>query len=169
MEWRQSEHPMYDVSEYGGLRLKVSRANRCAGTILNGSVKQRGGYIEYKLQNHDQHGRGSSYTRWSAHQLVLFAFVGPKPTPNHQCAHWDGNPRNNHYTNLRWATPAENTADKIRHGNIFNGNRQYTTEQVRDMRGMRERGAKYADIIAKYGVSKGNLSAIINRQIWDFV
>jgi hypothetical protein len=168
MEWRQSAHPMYEISENGRLRSTTSRSNRVAGTILRGTVK-RGGYIEYKLQDHDQRGRGSSYTRWPAHQLVLLAFVGPRPTPQHQCAHWDGNPCNNHHSNLRWATAAENTADKVRHGNIYQGRRKYTTEQVLNMRAMREEGSKYSDIMDKHNISKGNLSAILNRQTWDWV
>ena len=168
MEWRQSEHLMYEVSEHGQLRSKVSRSHRLAGTVLNGSVK-RGGYIEYRLQDHDPQGRGSSYARWPAHHLVLLAFVGPMPTPNHQCAHWDGNPANNHYTNLRWATAAENTADKVRHGTIYGGNRKFEVKQVLDMRAMREAGAKYSTIMDKYDISKGNLSAIINRQTWDYI
>jgi len=168
MEWRQSKHPMYEVSEYGQLRSTVSRANRVAGTVLNGSVK-RGGYIEFNLQDHDQHGKGASRTRWPAHHLVLLAFIGPKLSPDHQCAHWDGKPGNNHYTNLRWATAAENTADKVRHGTIYEGNRKYTAEQVLDMRAMRETGSRYSDIMDKHTISKGNLSAIINRQTWDHI
>lgn len=47
--------------------------------------------------------------------LVLEAFVGPRP-PGMDCCHWDDVPTNNVLGNLRWATPAANTADKLRNG-----------------------------------------------------
>jgi hypothetical protein len=36
---------------------------------------------------------------------VAEAFIGPQPSPRHQVAHYDGVRDNNHYSNLRWATP----------------------------------------------------------------
>lgn len=52
------------------------------------------------------------------HRLVARAFIGEPPTRWHQAAHWDGNPKNNKLSNLRWATPQENTSDKFRHGTV---------------------------------------------------
>jgi hypothetical protein len=41
-------------------------------------------------------------------------------------AHWDGNKTNNTVSNLRWATKAENAADKHRHGTTVCGDRHWT-------------------------------------------
>ena len=60
---------------------------------------------------------GFSRGRAYVHQLVLEAFVGPRPA-RHQAAHGDGNPLNNTLANLRWATPKENEADKRLHGTL---------------------------------------------------
>lgn len=49
------------------------------------------------------------------HTMVLEAFVGPRPVGLYGC-HNDGDPANNRLTNLRWDTPASNTADKVMHG-----------------------------------------------------
>lgn len=49
------------------------------------------------------------------HRLVLDAFVGPCP-PGMECAHLNGIPSDNRLENLRWCTPAENYADRIRQG-----------------------------------------------------
>jgi hypothetical protein len=106
-EWRPASFPFYEVSEHGDLRLLVDRSNRLAGTILKGSVKKHG-YREYKIWID---GKGIHIR---AHREVLLAFIGLPPTPDHQCAHWDGNPLNNHYSNLRWATPAENDTKVLR-------------------------------------------------------
>ena len=162
MEWRQSIHPHYEVSDEGQLRSLISKSNRVAGTLLKGS-KKKGGYTEYKLSLN-----GVSY-HYAAHRLVLFAFVGAPPTPDHQCAHYDGDPTNNHVSNLRWATAAENTEDKVRHGRHLEGHRKFTSEEILDMREMKASGKRYIDIRAKYKISKGNLSAIINRQTWAHI
>lgn len=56
------------------------------------------------------------------HQLVLFAFVGPKPVGK-QCRHLDGNGSNNRLDNICWGTPKRNSADRIFHGTQVNGDR----------------------------------------------
>lgn len=48
-------------------------------------------------------------------RIVLIATIGPRPTPGHECCHWDGDPTNNRLDNLRWGTPEENQADSKRH------------------------------------------------------
>lgn len=52
--------------------------------------------------------------RVRVHTAVLAAFVGPRPR-GMVTRHLDGNPANNHLSNLAWGTPAENMADRIRH------------------------------------------------------
>jgi hypothetical protein len=49
-------------------------------------------------------------------ELVLRAFVGPRPATHYHAAHNNGRPHDNRLTNLRWATPKENDADKDLHG-----------------------------------------------------
>tara|TARA_R110000765_G_scaffold210099_1_gene315276 strand:+ start:1126 stop:1617 length:492 start_codon:yes stop_codon:yes gene_type:complete len=162
IEWRPASFPFYEVSERGDLRLLVNRSNRIAGTILKGNLK-KGGYREYRVlvEGKDTH--------VYAHREVLIAFVGAPPTPSHQCAHWDGDPMNNHYSNLRWATMAENAADKVRHGRHRKGRRDFTEEQVLEIRALRDSGKSYAQIREIFSISKGNLSSIINRKTWDYI
>ena len=162
MEWRGSILPDYEVSECGDLRLRKNKSNMLAGKILKGWI-DKDGYREYKIHIN---GRGVTFY---AHRLVLTAFLGPQPTPSHQCAHWDGDPINNHYTNLRWATPAENSADRVRHGRHMTGYRKFTAEEVLDMRALKNSGKSYSHIRQKYKISKGNLSAIINRDTWKHI
>ena len=162
IKWQPASFPFYEVSEYGDLRLLVRRSHRVAGTVLKGTVK-KGGYREYKIRIEGKE------THIYAHREVLLAFVGAPPSPSHQCAHWDGNPLNNHYSNLRWATAAENTGDKIRHGRQTTGRRKFTEEQVLEMRALHANGKSYAQIRAIFPISKGNLSSIINRKTWSGV
>jgi hypothetical protein len=107
------------------------------------------------------------------HQLVLEAFTGPRPTPKHQCAHWDGNPENNAVTNLRWATAKENIADKIRHGRAtrtngeINGQVKLTAEKVREIRARCAAGAGQYVIASEYGVKQPTISNIITGKTWS--
>ena len=52
------------------------------------------------------------------HRMVLEAFVGPPPSGEHECAHWNGDRSDNRLENLRWATPRENKDDARRHGTL---------------------------------------------------
>lgn len=77
------------------------------------------------------------------HQLVLEAFVGPRPDGMFAC-HWNDVPDDNRLENLRWATPRENRADLIRNGHDHNlvkteckWGHPYTEESVRLYRGRR--------------------------------
>jgi hypothetical protein len=49
------------------------------------------------------------------HNLVLEAFVGPRP-PGYECNHKDGNKTNNHLSNLEWVTHSENARHAYRNG-----------------------------------------------------
>src|SRR3546814_19306228 len=59
---------------------------------------------------------------FEVHRLVCEAFHGPAPD-GQQAAHKDGVRTNCYASNLRWATPASNTADKYGHGTILRGAR----------------------------------------------
>lgn len=57
------------------------------------------------------------YYRPGVHNVVAATFLGPRPE-GCWVAHNDGNPANNNVTNLRWATPKENSHDRFKHGTI---------------------------------------------------
>lgn len=91
----------------------------------------RGGYRVVKLRDGDRRAHAQ------VHCMVLEAFRGPRPTPNHDGCHGDGNPTNCRLDNLRWDTKAGNQADRILHGTSLkgrSGGRQLTAEMVRQVR-----------------------------------
>jgi len=54
--------------------------------------------------------------RISVHRLVAEQYLPPKPSPEHEIRHLDGNKLNPHAGNLAWGTAKENAADRQLHG-----------------------------------------------------
>lgn len=51
---------------------------------------------------------GGKYERDYIHRLVAEHFISPEPEPGMVVNHIDGDPFNNHVSNLEWATVSEN-------------------------------------------------------------
>lgn len=59
--------------------------------------------------------------RMAVHRLVAQAFLPPKPSPDHQIRHMDGNKMNPRKENLSWGTAKENADDRSAHGRTSQG------------------------------------------------
>jgi hypothetical protein len=163
MEWRPcARFPDYEVSECGDVRRRTAIKNRPLGFQLRGFLN-REGYVAYAMTP-DGEERGENVP---AYRLVAEAFLGPRPTPKHEVAHRNGSKVGCHYTDLRWATRLENTADMAVHGTWRyghrNGRASVTDEQALNIRREYQRlkreggGNKYGglrDLAAKYGTSR---------------
>ena len=66
----------------------------------NAPSRNSGGWANYKIMRQC----GSEY----CHTLVLSTWDKPRPSPDHECDHLDGDTLNNHLDNLEWVTSAEN-------------------------------------------------------------
>ena len=106
-----------------------------------------------------------------AHRMVARVFLGPCP-PGEQVCHYDGNRRNCSLSNLRYATPKENQADKIRHGTIPRGERHHqakiTESAVMDIRKSRGRETQ-ASIARRHGLSQCVVCNIQIGKLWAHV
>lgn len=113
---------------------------------------------------------GGKMRRMQLSRLVATVFHGDPPTETHQCAHCDGNPRNNRADNLRWATPAENNYDKRRHGTYHLGEKtttaKLTDDDVRFIRLSQKSGAELA---AKFGVTRRTIDRARNGDGWPHI
>lgn len=169
--------PHYYVDELGGvwtLREKRPGADwRNGGWVIGDTLRPlnpsatKDGYLFLQLIGPT--GKKNPHVRVS--RLVLTAFVGPPPAPGrrYHAAHDDGDRKNNRLDNLRWATPADNEKDKIRHGTKQCGEQHYktklTAEQVQEIR--RLKGRMPPGAVAKmYSVSPGNIDFIWKGQSW---
>lgn len=168
-EWRPiaGYEGRYDVSSHGRVRSWVKRGNaacvRQTPVIrVLGRGGQKGQYEHIGLTKD-----GVMKTRY-VHQLVLEAFVGPRP-PGQEAAHDDGIGDHNWVENLIWKTKKDNHADKHRHG----------TRQCGEQGGAHKlTNAQVAEIIAdarkttgtvlaqRYGVGHTTIYKILNGHTW---
>jgi hypothetical protein len=105
------------------------------------------------------------------HLLVCEAFHGAKPSPIHHVAHCNGNILDNKALNLRWSTPTENEADKVKHGTIMTGVRHHQAKlNETHVRSIREEyskgGVTLGQLAVKHGVYFTTISKIVNRTTW---
>ena len=159
--------PNYLVGSDGTIWNSIYR-NRCVTRILDFPKPVKcgettGGYLRVTICN------GSTKTNTKAHVVVLETFKGERP-PGLQAAHNDGGNKNNAASNLRWATPKDNTCDKFRHGTMLRGERfgmaKLTNAQVLEIRVMPQ---SCSEIASKFNVCRDTIRRIKNRTTWTHI
>lgn len=113
----------YEVSDHGRVRSVDRRVSRGQHhlTVRGAETCQypnRSGYLIANLQKDNV-----SRSRL-VHRLVMLAFGGP-PVGDGIVCHNDGNPANNHLSNLRWDTHSANMYDKRDHGTDHQANKTH--------------------------------------------
>lgn len=138
-----------------------------AGKILQPSKSTKRWYPTVHLSNGDR-----SATR-RIPVLVCEAFHGPRPSPDHVVAHWDGDKDNNTESNLRWATLRENYSDSIRQGVTNRGERspmaKLTEHDVIEIRALLASGFLHREIAANFGVHRKTIGHIANKETWGWL
>src|SRR3546814_20472056 len=82
----------------------------------------------------------------------------------------DGVRTNCYASNLRWATPASNTADKYGHGTILRGARHPRAKLTPDgVRHIRSSGRSSRVMAEEFGVSLSVIKAVRSGQSWKSV
>ena len=165
-------YPNYAATRTGHIYSKpriLSDGRRWAGRWLKFSPR-KSGYIYVGICE-KIHGIFLYRTR-PLHQLVLEAYVGPKPSQM-CCRHLDGNPSNNKLSNLSWGTYSENWEDRKKHGNgtgprgILSGHAKLTPLKVRRIVRLYETGEYSMKKLALYfGVCPMSICRIINKKTW---
>lgn len=169
--WRTIvDAPLYEISNLG----RVRNHDRYVKTANGQTRFYRGGLI---APSHNQHGHekallittpGAKIMRY-VHALVAQAFIGPRPD-GMEVAHNDGNPRNNKVSNLRYATPVENNADKSIHGTLLeraiHPAAKLTERDVDEIFRRLALKHRQKDIAADFGVKRATIGAIAQGRSW---
>lgn len=108
-----------------------------------------------------------------AHRYACTQAHGPCPPDKTDAAHSCGNHMCINPRHLRWATRAENEADKVAHGRDIRGERsgaaRLTREQVATIRARyRTGGITQQQLADRYGVHLMTINDIIARRTWKF-
>jgi hypothetical protein len=147
---------IYEVSSHGRVRRKAT------GHILRPWIAaKRYHYVDLRGVNIKR--------KVGVHILVAEAFHGPRPSPQHEVAHWDGSGTHNFPGNLPWATHSENVGDQKRHGTLhapvfrgaFHPRAKLRDQDVRHIRSVysgRRGGLK--DLADFYGVDPSTISRV---------
>lgn len=171
-EWKHipSTDGLYEASNCGRIR----RAETCR--ILTPGYTN--GYLQVRLAVV----KGTSRLAY-VHRLVCEAFHGPALTSGMQAAHRNRQRDDNSLSNLRWATQADNEADKMLHGvankGARHGNAKLTDEDVKQIReslndwprhpsGRRANGS-IGKLAATFGVSPSCIHAIAECSAWRHI
>jgi hypothetical protein len=57
--------------------------------------------------------------RVAVHRMVAEAFLSPRPSPEHEIRHLNGDRKDNRARNLKWGTRSENAQDRVQHGRTY--------------------------------------------------
>lgn len=164
-EWRTiPSAALYAASSDG----QIKRTAGGRGTAKT-TLKQQSNNMGYPMVQ-IYYGRGMAKRRLVS-RLVCEAFNGPPPPGKDQCAHNDGNPKNNSANNLRWASRRENEADKAHHGTLLRGEAApWSKLDWATVRAMRSEytgsWGEASKIAAKFGLTMSRTHQILRGTIW---
>lgn len=163
-----------EASSFGNVRrltdTKNGRYQWAIGRQKKGYIYSpiiKNGYLAIRVSD------GGSRKQLLVSRLVCDAFYGAAPEGNYHAAHKDGNPLNNKKDNLYWATPAQNIADRERHGKTMRGdshyNRKLSSKDVKKIRIMLNSGESQHAIAEKFNVTNHTICDINRRKSWKHV
>lgn len=123
--------------------------------------------------------RDSFVKRYYVHRLVAAAFL--PPPIGAQVNHIDLNKRNNHLSNLEWATAKSNAAHAIKNGryvlshlggrtlatNNPSRSKKLTIEKVTEIRRLCALGVYQKEVGAMFGICQATVSSIHRMKIWN--
>jgi len=113
---------------------------------------------------------------WTVSRRLCAELFGPPPTASHHAAHncGNGNKKCVNKNHVRWATPAENNADKIIHGTLRRG-RQIAgaildEEKIRQIRvALSGKNPNMTAIGRDFGVTDSSIRSIRDGKTWKHV
>lgn len=159
---------LYVVSNYGKIK-SLPRPTTGGGFLKQ--IRQDSGHFRVTLS---KNGKEKQY---GVSRLIMAAFIGLCPT-NMECCHNDGNPENNHISNLRYDTHKNNMSDMKLHGTFStppihfgsnNTNSVLNQKCIIKIRQLLMNGTKVAEIAKMFGVHITTIYRIKSKELWSHV
>ena len=162
-QWRPVPgFPKYEVSSLGRVRSTTTSGKR---KLLKPWLSGKGP-AKYLCVGLSEYGH---MVRRLVHQLVLEAFVGPRPK-GLVSRHLDGNRLNCSVSNLTRGTPKENMADRRKHGHGNDGERnpkaKLTFTQVLEIRRRAWTKSEMKQEATDLGVRPTTIQNIVSGKSW---
>lgn len=116
----------------------------------------------------------SNGSRQLVSRILCEKKFGPPPSDRHEAAHscGKGNSGCVSMVHLRWASPVENSHDKLAHGTRLmaeaHPNAKLSDDDVRQIRKL-AKSTSQKSIASRYGVSKVTISQIVNQKSWKSI
>jgi hypothetical protein len=164
MQWRPCPNfDDYEVSENGDVRRVTTAQGSVLGRVLKTNTDSKGRLnLILRREGASVHVRPS--------RLVCEAWWGAPPFKGAETCHGDGNPSNNHFSNLRWGTRKDNCADMVRHGTRRCGEKHHNARlSAKDIDQIRKRaaaGERQQTIADDYGIRQSQVSRIASKVRW---
>ena len=156
----------YRISEYGDVMSKDMQVGAKGGktAVRKGRmltpVAKSNRYLCVTLTD------GTNRPQIAIHRLAARAFIGECPIGLH-VLHFDGNCLNNHFSNLRYGTPAENVADTKRHGRLRYGEDHANAKLTQaDVDFIRSSYQSNKELAKRFDISQAHVSAVIRKRCW---
>lgn len=165
-EWRTIlTATKYEASSLGNVRRAVPYRSTKAGRLMSLYIDKHG-YVRTSVSID-----GVGIRSVLVHRLVLLAFKGLPPTPDHVGAHWNRIRSDNRPDNLRWATDQENMDDRARHETdpvgVRNPNVKLSEDDVNLIRWKYALGeASVSQLAWLHSVTDTNIRRIVRRRNW---
>jgi hypothetical protein len=165
-EWRDIPgFPGYAISSIGRIKRTFPVQGAKSDHIMKCSQNKTGHlYVRLRLN-----GR---YHKAYIHRMVLLAFSG-QPGLGQEGRHLDGNPHNNHKSNLQWGTRLENCNDMRIHGTILAGSKNHraslTENEVVSVLALHKRGWGSTRLGKAFCISESAIRKILYGVRWRHI
>lgn len=171
MEWKRLDEfgfTGYEMSEYGEMRSYWTVSRRGGNIVVDEPQRILKTFVDKSGYKCIRVTGGKRKLSAKIHRLVAMAFLGSSDLP--LVCHKDGNRQNNHYTNLYWGTPMDNTMDMVRMGNALCGEKgtqsKLTESDVAEIKKLYLDGMDINSIARKYSVVYSCIYSILSGTKW---